>query len=102
MDGSLTLKNKVNLLNLVKESMDTKEVPVIILQVDDPDENELVLSQKSLEGRRDIHSRLSETALHKVLEAGSQTSVLFGQVSPALFRSQRVHAFIRQSVADES
>jgi hypothetical protein len=32
MDGNLTLKNKVNLLNLVKESMDTKEVPVIILQ----------------------------------------------------------------------
>jgi hypothetical protein len=35
--------------------------------------------------------RLSETALHKVLEAGSQTSVLFGQVSPAFIPISAVH-----------
>jgi GTP1/Obg family GTP-binding protein len=35
-------EEQVNLLNLVKESMDTKEVPVIILcnKVDDPDDEE--------------------------------------------------------------
>jgi GTP1/Obg family GTP-binding protein len=50
MDGKqgVNSEEQVNLLNLVKESMDTKEVPVIILcnKVDDPTKNRLDSSQK--------------------------------------------------------
>jgi signal recognition particle receptor subunit beta len=50
MDGKqgVNSEEQVNLLNLVKESMDTKEVPVIILcnKVDDPTKSRLDSSQK--------------------------------------------------------
>jgi GTPase Era involved in 16S rRNA processing len=50
MDGKqgVNSEEQVNLLNLVKESMDTKEVPVIILcnKVDDPTTKKLDSSQK--------------------------------------------------------
>jgi site-specific DNA-adenine methylase len=103
MDGKqgVNSEEQVNLLNLVKESMDTKEVPVIICnKVDDPTDS-WTHRRSSLEGRRDIRSRLSETALHKVLEAGSQTSVLFGQYRQPLFLSG-AHAYPSERVADES
>jgi GTPase SAR1 family protein len=106
MDGKqgVNSEEQVNLLNLVKENMDTKEVPVIILcnKVDDPDDEEQagLIAEARLKVEEIFAVGCRETALRKVLESilRSQTSV-FGQVSPAFIPISAVHAFIRQSAS---
>jgi GTPase SAR1 family protein len=106
MDGKqgVNSEDQVNLLNVVKDNLDTKQVPVIILcnKVDDPDDEEQagLIAEARLKVEEIFAVDCRETALRKVLEAipSSQTSI-FGQVSPAFIPISAVHAFIRQSAS---
>jgi 50S ribosomal subunit-associated GTPase HflX len=86
MDGKqgVNSEEQVNLLNVVKENMDTKEVPVIILcnKVDDPDDEE----QAGL---------IAEARLkvEEIFVVGSRETAL------AFILISAVHAFIRQSAS---
>jgi hypothetical protein len=104
MDGKqgVNSEEQVNLLNVVKDNLDMKDVPVIILcnKVDDPDDEEqaglIVEARLKVEEIFGVDCR--ETALRKSLEARGQTSLL-GQASPAFIPISAVHAFIRQSTS---
>jgi GTPase SAR1 family protein len=104
MDGKqgVNSEEQVTLLKFVKENLATKDVPVIILcnKVDDPDDEEQagLIAEARLKVEEIFAVGCRETALRKVFEASSQTSV-FGQVSPAFIPISAVHAFIRQSAS---
>jgi GTPase SAR1 family protein len=105
MDGKqgVNSEEQVNLLNLVKESMDTKEVPVIILcnKVDDPTtKKQAGLIAEARLKVEEIFSRLSGDGAPQSPWRGSQTSVLFGQYRQPLFQSQRCMRLARR--VDES
>jgi GTPase Era involved in 16S rRNA processing len=99
MDGKqgVNSEEQVNLLNLVKESMDTKEVPVIILcnKVDDPTTKQAgLIAEARLKVEEIFAVGCRETAAPPSSKRWSDRTV-FGQVSPAFIQSQR-YAFIRQ------
>jgi GTPase SAR1 family protein len=104
MDGKqgVNSEEQVNLLTVVKDNLEMKDVPVIILcnKVDDPDDEEQagLIAEARLKVEEIFAVGCRETALRKSLEARGQTS-LFGQVSPAFIPISAVHAFIRQSAS---
>jgi GTPase SAR1 family protein len=104
MDGKqgVNSEEQVNLLNVVKENLNTKDVPVIILcnKVDDPDDEEQagLIAESRLKVEEIFAVGCREAALRRVLEARGRT-FLFGQVSPAFIPISAVHAFIRQSAS---
>jgi GTPase SAR1 family protein len=101
MDGKqgVNSEEQVNLLNVVKENLNTKEVPVIILcnKVDDPDDEQQagLIAEARAKVEEIFAVGCRETALRKVLEV----TPMFGQVSPAFIPISAGHAFIRQSAS---
>jgi hypothetical protein len=99
MDGKqgVNSEEQVNLLNLVKESMDTKEVPVHLQQVDDPTKTAGLIAEARLKVEEifavGCRRRRSTKSLRRVVRP------LCCLVSIASLYSSAVHMLIRQSAS---
>jgi GTPase Era involved in 16S rRNA processing len=105
MDGKqgVNSEEQVNLLNLVKESMDTKEVPTLSCnKVDDPTKkSRLTHRRSSLEGRRDIPVGCRETAPTKSWRRVVRPLCCLVSIA-SLIPISAVHVYPSERVADES